>query len=271
MPTATGPLTRRIAVALDASAASRAALQAAADLAALLEARLEGIFLEDINLLRTAELPFLREVRLTSLAAERVSQVRLEQELRVTAMQLREALEQAAAERGVVATFTVRRGRIENELGRLAMEVDVLSISRPLAGMGERIRPTSRPTTTRDSGAVTAAPVTVACSGRCPPERTVTAAARLALRQQAPLLVLAPEPDNDLRRYIDRELDKLPGGSDLAVNYRAMQGKAIDGLIRQVGVAGSRVLLIDVNDPLLAGEALWRQRAALSCPVLLVR
>ena len=49
---------RRILVALDASAHSHAALAAAVALAARLHAEIEGLFVEDINLLRLAELPF---------------------------------------------------------------------------------------------------------------------------------------------------------------------------------------------------------------------
>ena len=53
---------QRILVALDASPHSQAALDAAATLAARVSAELQGLFIEDVNLLRLAELPFAREV-----------------------------------------------------------------------------------------------------------------------------------------------------------------------------------------------------------------
>ncbi|MGB7837261.1 MAG: universal stress protein, partial [Terrimicrobiaceae bacterium] len=53
---------RRILVALDASAHSRAALEAACELALGLDAELSGLFVEDINLLRLAQLPFASEI-----------------------------------------------------------------------------------------------------------------------------------------------------------------------------------------------------------------
>ncbi|MGD8821809.1 MAG: universal stress protein, partial [Anaerolineales bacterium] len=52
----------RILVAVDASSHSRAALEAAAELAASLEVELVGIFVEDINLMRLAELPIAVEI-----------------------------------------------------------------------------------------------------------------------------------------------------------------------------------------------------------------
>jgi nucleotide-binding universal stress UspA family protein len=50
-------LIRKILVALDASLGSRAALRAAADLAAAMEAELSGVAVEDVELLRFAEAP----------------------------------------------------------------------------------------------------------------------------------------------------------------------------------------------------------------------
>ena len=64
VPEPEAPQANRILVALDASPQSEAALRAAAELAALLEAELEGLFVEDINLLHLCGLPFGREIRL---------------------------------------------------------------------------------------------------------------------------------------------------------------------------------------------------------------
>ena len=60
------PTIRRILVALDASRHSLAALEAASELAEALKAELVGIFVEDVNLLYLAGLPFAREVRYLS-------------------------------------------------------------------------------------------------------------------------------------------------------------------------------------------------------------
>ena len=54
---------KRILIALDPSRRGQSALQAAAHLAAGTGAELAGLFVEDINLLRMAGLPFARETR----------------------------------------------------------------------------------------------------------------------------------------------------------------------------------------------------------------
>ncbi|MFW5810637.1 MAG: universal stress protein, partial [Thermodesulfobacteriota bacterium] len=53
---------RRILVALDASPASLEGLKTAAELAERLNAELYGLFVEDIDLLRAVELPFVTEI-----------------------------------------------------------------------------------------------------------------------------------------------------------------------------------------------------------------
>ena len=61
---------RRILIALDASTHSLAALHAAAEMAANMQAELIGLFVEDENLLHLAGLPFAQEVRSSSAESE---------------------------------------------------------------------------------------------------------------------------------------------------------------------------------------------------------
>src|SRR5690554_4657703 len=89
---------QRILVALDASSSSQVALQTAVNLAVALEAELEGIFVEDINLLRLAELPFVHEVRTLSAVAQQMSRQQIEAELQAQAARARRALMAAALE-----------------------------------------------------------------------------------------------------------------------------------------------------------------------------
>jgi nucleotide-binding universal stress UspA family protein len=99
---------RRILVALDASRQSVAALQVAADLASHLEAELVGLFVEDINLLRLAELPFAREVGSYSATRRRLNTRQVERQLKVQAERARRALE-AYADRASVR-WSLRAG-----------------------------------------------------------------------------------------------------------------------------------------------------------------
>ena len=121
---------RRILVALDASAHSQAALSAAVSLAARLHSEIHGLFVEDINLFRLAELPFAREVRYGEPAARRVERDDLQRKLRARAAVLRHELEALAEENKLRSTFRVVRGAVDSELLAAALDSDLLALGR---------------------------------------------------------------------------------------------------------------------------------------------
>src|SRR6516165_5238200 len=119
----------RILVALDASTHSMAALAAAVQLAAAMEAELEGLFVEDINLLRLAGLPFAREVRHTA-SLEALDSLRMERALKAQAAQAREALAAAARRAQVQWSFRVVRGQVTQEVLAAAAKADLVTLGK---------------------------------------------------------------------------------------------------------------------------------------------
>ncbi|MEI8032005.1 MAG: universal stress protein [Chlorobiaceae bacterium] len=123
-------LIRHIAVALDCSAHSMASLTAAAELARLLQADLTGIFVEDINLLRMAELPFSHEIRIYAHEPEKMEPVQLLRSLRLQARAAEDALRKIAGEFMVEHSFRVSRGAVPAEVIAAALEADLLVLGR---------------------------------------------------------------------------------------------------------------------------------------------
>ncbi len=121
---------RRILVALDASPASVEGLKAAAGLAVRLEAELVGVFVEDADLLRAVESPFIREVCFFSPYARRLDRPQLERQLRVQAEGIRRALAQIACRRGLAWDFQTRQGSVARELIAAASEDDLIILGR---------------------------------------------------------------------------------------------------------------------------------------------
>ncbi|MBM3356950.1 MAG: hypothetical protein FJY54_04395 [Betaproteobacteria bacterium] len=107
----TMPEVRRIVVALDAARIAEEALEAAAGLAAALQAELVGLFVEDIELMRTAQLPFARELGLASAVLRRLETSDMERALRLQAVHSRERLAAAAAALNLQWSFQVVRGQ----------------------------------------------------------------------------------------------------------------------------------------------------------------
>ncbi len=121
---------RRILVALDASPHSRAALRMAVRLAADLEAELEGLFVKDKNLLRAAQLPFAKEVRSHSVSPKRLSDRRVQRQLRYQAERAEAALQEATEQAEVSYNFRVVEGHVTRELLRVAQEFDLVALGK---------------------------------------------------------------------------------------------------------------------------------------------
>jgi nucleotide-binding universal stress UspA family protein len=119
-----------IAVAIDCSPHSKASLEAAAEMAARLKAELIGIFVEDINLLHMAGLPFAEEIRMYSSDTVKLDTGQLERLLRQQAEQAREMLQHTAQALTLRHTFRVLRGMVSEQVMSAAPEADMLVLGR---------------------------------------------------------------------------------------------------------------------------------------------
>jgi nucleotide-binding universal stress UspA family protein len=129
---------RRIVVALDASTASLAALEAAAVLAAHRGAELVGVFVEDQNLFRCAGYPFACEIDAVSGEVRRFCPESLRETLTALEMEAKRALEEEARRTGLRSQFVTTQGFVREELLARAREAELLVIGR--VGGGQRGR-----------------------------------------------------------------------------------------------------------------------------------
>jgi len=134
MPTIEAPsspsLFHRILVAFDNSPHSRAALDVAVQLAADLEAELEGLFIKDEKLLRAAQLPFAEEVRAHSVSPKSLTDRRVQRQLRYQAERAEATLQEATEQAEVTYNFRVVKGHVTRELLQAAEEADLLAMGK---------------------------------------------------------------------------------------------------------------------------------------------
>jgi nucleotide-binding universal stress UspA family protein len=137
---------RRIVVAIDASPGSVEALEAAAGLAETLKAELQGLFVEDVDLLRWSSLPFARQVGTTSGEYRRLDSGQLERQLQAQAAHARATVDATARRFGLHTSFRIARGSVPEELLLNLTGEDVLSISvlRRPERSGHRLGSTAR-------------------------------------------------------------------------------------------------------------------------------
>lgn len=270
---------RRILVALDASRHSLAALEAAAELAARLEAELLGLFVEDATLLRLARLPVAREVRYPYDAPARLDQAQMERQLRAQAAQARRALAEVSERRHVKWSFRVVRGEVASEVLTAATEADLLTLGKASRPLTRRVRlgstalaaaeeaPCCVLVLQRDAGIKT--PMVVAYDGTPGGQRALAMAARLAGREAGNLDVLILTPDLEAVRRLQAEASGLLRGRGLALRFHHLKSATSAGLIHEARAAGGGTLVL--SHALLPRDQLQTVLDEAECPVMLVR
>jgi nucleotide-binding universal stress UspA family protein len=170
----------RVIVSCDASPLGTTAIDAAAALAHRLDAELKGIFVEDINLIRTAALPFTQEVASSTALARRMHSGQLQRLLEQQAQSVRDVLREAASTLKLQWSFQVVRG------APLSSVLDVMR-GLDLAVFGHAGRFSTRPAAAAPFMA--RQPVMVVFDGTPAAQRALDASAALAQDTQARLVV----------------------------------------------------------------------------------
>ncbi|HLE13703.1 MAG TPA: universal stress protein [Anaerolineales bacterium] len=127
---------RRILVSVDASSQSLTALRVAASLATRLDTEVIGIFVEDINLLRLAEMPFIQEVGYFSARSYPMSSQGIERQLRSSNRWLQQVFQMLSSNTNIRWSLRTIRGSIAAELLDSVLDTDLLILGRTgLPGM----------------------------------------------------------------------------------------------------------------------------------------
>ncbi len=240
----------RILVAIDASPHESAALEAAARLATELRAELHGVFIEDINLLRFAGLPFAREIDSSSGMLRPLDTAAMEQALRTRAEGVRRAFAEAAQRTSLRWSFRISRGDVVQTMLTESLEADLLFVGQ------ERASETpSRPNTRRGPIMV----VIDECSSSR--NRALDAAQRLA-RQSADTVVALLATDST--ECLDRSTLASPC-------YVQRCSSDLTALLQAVRQWRPQLLLVDRASPLVSASSIKSLLAQLSCPLAVVQ
>ncbi len=267
---------RRVLVALDASRASLDALSAAAALAARLGADLEGLFVEDVNLLRAAGFPFASQLSLPSGARHKLDRLAIEVELRALATAAREAIAAAAQRLHLGWSFRVARGHVSVELLEAACKADVLVLGRTSYRLGAAPGETARAAAARAPSSVLLVgrggsigrPLLVAYDGSPMAERALDVAARLD-GTAGPLTILVTAPTMEqAERLAERARLRLERQGQGQVRWIAAARRG--DLVRAVRRSGA-LLVLGVASAALDDPGLASLLEEIESPLLLVR
>jgi hypothetical protein len=235
---------RRIVVSMESAAQDRAALEAAADIAARLQAELIGLFIEDIDLLHFAALPFAREVGFPSATRRPLDVSAMERSLRSLAGEARRALAEIAGRMPLRWSFRVARGSTSVELLAAAAEADLLvarasGIERAVLHVAVALRPSSCCCGGGDSHA----PLVGVCSTALSPDRLAPMLAGLSRLfgegVDVFLLCESPEVANEWERELRERLSTEHAQGNIRV-VRAADAAELARLVDETRPASGR-------------------------------
>lgn len=250
MSEAPGPGVRRILVTLDMSPLGTAALEAAARLAIDLRAELQGLFIEDANLLRLAGLPFAKEIDDASGVLRPLDTAAMERTLQAKAERVRQAIEQMARRSSLRWSFRISRGNLAQTLLTESREADFFLVGR------QTISPGVSPARRRRG------PVMFIDEGTHASQRVFETAQQLA-RPQADTIVALVMRD-------DVQTSARSGGGASPVFVQQCPGN-VEALLRTVQHWRPQLLLLDRSSQLLSEATLNSLVMQLPCPLGLVQ
>lgn len=264
---------RRILIALDASASGLAALGTVVTLASRMEAELLGLFVEDVNLLRLASLPFAREVSYFSARTRRIDSGGMERALRAQASRAEAALIEAAERQRVRCSFQIVRGQVTTQLLAAAQEIDMVALGMP-RGQFRRSGPTVRGIVDAAQSSVLLlppdarirAPVMVVYDGSPASARALSVARYLSQMQNGALTILTAGKTGDSEAVVAEEL----AGSGLVVRYRSLPEIYTASVVQSVRQETTGTLVLSAS-LYLKEAALEELLEGVNCTVLLVR
>lgn len=269
---------RRILVALDTSPHSVAALEVAVQLAEEWNAELVGLFVEDLDLLRLAQLPFAQEVSAYSARLRSFGPEQLELQLRAQAARLRRQMARMAMRRGINWSFEVSRGDIAAELLEQAEGADLVVLGKTGWSESRTMGSTTRLVVTRSETRVLIVrqathlvpSLRVIFDGSEASLRALRSAAMLAEREIRELSVLLVAEAEARIRELRRQAAKLLRERGLRARYRALTEPEADQLA-DAAEALDCVLVVPADIEGLEGDDMLEFLDGLDCPVLVVR
>ena len=272
---------RRILVALDASEQSLAALNSAVVLAVELGADIEGLFVEDTNLVQIAMLPVARRILFPSAKEEPLDKSLMERELKTLARRAQSSLAMMAEHYGIRWSFRVVRGKVTIEVLSAASGSDLLAVGRCGWSLARRIQlgSTAQNATINAPGALLLVkrplavdrPVMVLFDGSPPAVQTLKAAMRFIGAIQSRLTIfLLPDTPQDVT-VLERQAIRHMKGKDVEVDFRPIPAADALRLADAISREDGGLVVLGRYYKHLAEKEIQHLVRLVSNPVLLLR
>ncbi len=271
---------KRILVALDTSSHSLAALQAAVELAARFRAELEGLFVEDASLLRSADHAFSREIGLFSGRSRQIDRQGLERQIRAHGHWARRVFTSAGQQASIEQQFSVVRGEVAAEVLSRAAGSDVLILGRRSRSLILRgaLGSTTRAVLTRvsrtalivEEGSCVGPPFVVLYDGCRLAQKALKAALELVDEGDSVIVLLAATSTSEIGE-LKAEAKAVVQEAGAIASYRAMTHAGLTDIVRALEEEECGTVVMPGESSVLKSASLAELLDRLAVPALVVR
>lgn len=272
---------KRILVALDTSETNRNALQTASLLASQLQAELQALFVEDINLLRLAELPFAHEMMIGSPERRRMTTASVERQMQAQVARLRQLVETTAQQNRIKVDFKVLRGQISNELQLAAQGMDLLILGKSsqhsqrslkLGKVAQEVLTTVNCNILLlQYGALIERPVAVLFDGSTASQRALQLAVQLAHGDHNQLKVMYPAVAPQQQQALQQQVQALTRSLGIDADQIVLNNNSSETLLQTAEQFNSRVLIVTANHSVLNNETIKALVLQSHMPLIVMR
>ena len=259
---------RRIVVTLDTGSLSQTAIEAAAGLASGMSAQLVAMFVEDVNLLRLAGLPFARETGRASARVRALQATDMERALLAQGRLLRQSLENAARQLPFAWSLEIVRGDLlDIALSQAGADMLVLGCTRRpgYAGGGHAARP-------KWPASRGARRIMVVFDGSEAALRALEAAHALARTSRSSLIVLARDGGGERAAALRAQaVAWLAAKGDVEASFISTPGSDIASLASAARMQEVAAVLLPAAEGRPEAAHFAGLVDEIACPVVLIR
>ena len=270
----------RILVALDNSQDSMAALNIAASFARLLEAELEGLFVEDDSWYQMAERGFHWEISAFTGTINPLEERRMRLQIRAHAERIKRRLEEISERYDINHSFRSVRGEVQKQILKATETADLITIGTfghsvlRHGQLGSTARAilqfADKPVLLLQHGIRHGDRLTVINNGTEASERCLEVGKMLSTKLGMPLLIIRPKKnstDEKTARNTKEKGEKIPGALYVDLSSHNTNNHNFSSVIRQYKTG---LLIGSRTYSLLQGSSLERLMTEVKCPMLLL-
>ena len=274
---------RSILVTLGSSAQDESVLQSAAELAATLKAELRVLYIQDLGLMRFAELPVAAEVVKHTASERSVDRVRLEREMEARAKRIARELAQLAEQRQIRWSFKTVRGQGESEILAASEHADLLIVNRKTGHMLVRrdqlgstaaviVTKSQRTVVLLEEHAHLDRPLVVLMENLERDRKALMIALRLSHDDRRKLVVIVSVPTLETYQRIRTDAERWLSSQQRQAGFSWLPKLDAHALANKLWQVGGGVLVVSAETPLMnSQESLAALMIALKFPIVLVR